>query len=130
MRNYFKRLLQKKEGFTLVELLIVIAIIAILAAIAIPQFTKYKQRAYDSELASDAKNAYTSSIAYLSDNPAGTVSTLAKLTGAGYTKSSNIVFSAGGTMTTTSGSFALISTAALDNKNTATIFYNGNININ
>jgi type IV pilus assembly protein PilA len=40
--------LNNKKGFTLIELLIVIAIIGILAAIAIPQFNRYKSRAYDS----------------------------------------------------------------------------------
>ncbi len=40
---------KKKNGFTLIELLTVISIIAILAAIAIPQFSSYREKAYTAE---------------------------------------------------------------------------------
>jgi type IV pilus assembly protein PilA len=58
-----------QKGFTLIELMIVIAIIGILAAIAIPQFTKYKSRGYIASTISDAKNVYTAVLAYVGDHP-------------------------------------------------------------
>jgi len=57
-----------RKAFTLVELLIVIAIIAILAAIAIPQFSKYKQRAYVAAMMSDAHNIIAAEEAYYTEH--------------------------------------------------------------
>ena len=59
--------LNKKEGFTLIELMIVIAIIGILAAIAIPQFSAYRQRSYNSAAQSDLRNLATAQEAYYVD---------------------------------------------------------------
>ncbi len=101
--------MKKEKGFTLVELLIVVAIIGILAAIAIPQFNKYKIRGYVASLRSDLKNAHTAAQAYLTDYPNLTVTVATQLTRGGYKPSQNISFKSGD-MGTAGGSIILRST--------------------
>ena len=48
--------LNNKKGFTLIELMIVIAIIGILAAIAIPNFVEYRNKSFCSRAESDANS--------------------------------------------------------------------------
>ena len=55
-------------GFTLIELLIVVAIIGILAAVAIPQFSLYRAKAYNSAAQSDLRNIKTLMEGYHYDN--------------------------------------------------------------
>lgn len=123
--------LRSKRGFTLVEILIVVAIVAILAVIAIPRYNKYRLRGYKAELDSDSKSVYVAAQAYLTDNMASTVDTFAKLYSGGYRKSTNVVYVAGGAITISSGSISIYSSVlnsqGMDNN--SVIFYDGRMEL-
>ncbi len=81
--------LRAEGGFTLIELLVVIAIIGILAAIAIPQFSAYRRRGYDSDVKSNVKNASTSEEAYFTDKQTYSAG-ISDLTARGFRQSANV----------------------------------------
>jgi type IV pilus assembly protein PilA len=74
-----KRLAAKEDGFTLIELMVVVLIIAILIAIAVPTFLGARQRAADRASQSDLRNGYTSAKVIYSDNESFSGATAAAL---------------------------------------------------
>ena len=83
---------EREGGFTLIELLVVIIIIGILAAIAIPVFLNQRQKGYDAQAKSDARNLATLEETYLTDhgNYKTEASSAAAQTDLGYKPSSNV----------------------------------------
>jgi type IV pilus assembly protein PilA len=63
-----KEMLKNKKGFTLIELMIVVAIIGILAAIAIPNFMTYQCKAKQSEAKSILGALRTAQEVYYAEN--------------------------------------------------------------
>lgn len=63
----FIQSLKRPDGFTLVELMVVVAIIGLLSAVAIPNFQKYQARAKTAEAKLQLSAIYTAEVSFFSD---------------------------------------------------------------
>jgi prepilin-type N-terminal cleavage/methylation domain-containing protein len=86
--------MKNKKGFTLIELMIVVAIIAILAMIAVPMYQNYMQRARNSAAQSLLRQLATAEVSYSVDNGGAYVAVAGAgaLTGANVTSLANYGF--------------------------------------
>jgi type IV pilus assembly protein PilA len=80
-----KKLMKNRKGFTLIELIVVIAILGILAAILIPQFTGFQERARQKAAVSDTRNILVSVEALLAEGETPTQALVETMSGTTYT---------------------------------------------
>lgn len=93
MKKFLQKRLKNEKGLTLVELLAVIVILGIIAAIAVPSIGNIIQNTRENAFVADAQNALAAANLYFVESSEGTVE-LDKLESEGYLKDSGSLLTA------------------------------------
>ena len=86
------------NAVVIVAPILLIVVVGILAAIAIPQFVTFRTRGYCAIAKADLKNAYTTSQAYFLDHPRGKINNEDDLKGYGFQKNDRVLVDVKGTI--------------------------------
>ena len=87
-------------GFSLLELLIAIAIIGVLIAIAVPSYNKYRRLGYDAVVPEDAMNAYKAAQAYFHSYEDESISSVGVLYAYGFRQTQDVNIAVSGAQNT------------------------------
>jgi prepilin-type N-terminal cleavage/methylation domain-containing protein len=89
LNSDIKRSPRSEAGFSLIELLVVVAVILIIAAIAIPNYVQSKMRANEASAVQNMRNISTAEIVYSTTYGINYSSTLVQLSGTGVNPDQN-----------------------------------------
>jgi type IV pilus assembly protein PilA len=89
--NHMNTTYRSRQGFTLVEIMIVVVIIGLLAAMAIPAFQKVRQSSQDKAVLNNARQLAAAADQYFLENGVSTVAQTSLVGSTNYVKALNLV---------------------------------------